>query len=111
MTFTEIKRIREKYFDVDETDVVRPSKRSQALKLIQEGKSDVDIAMELDLSAKEILGFRKEYLILKDEDDLLRNISAVEVICAFFLTLYREMIIEEFRPEEAVIGLKPKSNV
>lgn len=103
LSFSDIARIREKYFDIDETDVVTPSKRSQALKLIQEGKSNVDIAMELDLSAEEMLGFRKEYLTLRDDDDLLEIYRVVDV--RVLLEIYKEMKIEELSPEEAIIAL------
>jgi hypothetical protein len=103
LSFSDIARIREKYFDIDETDVVTPSKRSQELKLIQEGKLNVDIAMELDLSAEEMLGFRKEYLTLKDDDDLLEIYRSVDV--RVLLEIYKEMKIEELSPEEAIIAL------
>ena len=45
--------------------------RSKALKLIQEGKSDLEVAIQLNLSANEVLEYRREFLILKNEDDLL----------------------------------------
>jgi DNA-binding CsgD family transcriptional regulator len=104
LNFSQIKRIRDKYFD-DDDDSGRPSKRSQALKLILEGKSNVDIAMELDLSAKETLEFRQEYLILKDDDDLLELYRTVGRDKSSFLTLYREMKIEDLSAEEAVWAL------
>lgn len=103
LNFSEIKRIRDKYFD--DVDSGLPSKRSQALKLILEGKSNVDIAMELDLSAKETLEFRQEYLILKDDDDLLELYRTVGRDKSSFLTLYREMKIEDLSAEEAVWAL------
>ena len=46
-------------------------------RIIDGGKSDLDIAIELELSAKDMLGFRLEYLTLKGEDDLLRVYRAI----------------------------------
>jgi hypothetical protein len=103
LNFSEIKRIRDKYFD--DVDSGLPSKRSQALKLIDNGKSDLDIAIDLDLSAKEMLEFRQEYLTLKGEDDLLRVYRAIRGDMPAFLTLYREMKIEDLSAEEAVWAL------
>ena len=104
LSFSEIGRIKRKYFDIEE-DSARQSKRSQALKLIDNGKSDLDIAIDLDLSAKEMLEFRQEYLTLKGEDDLLRVYRAIRGDMPAFLTLYREMKIEDLSAEEAVWAL------
>ena len=105
LNFSQIKRIRDKYFNIDDEESGPPSKRSQALKLIRGGKSDLDIAIELDISAKEMLEFRQEYLILKDEDDLLGVYRTVGSDISSFLTLYREMKIEDLSAEESVWAL------
>jgi len=105
LSFSDIARIKRKNFDIGEQDSARPSKRSQALALIQEGKSDLDIAIRLDLSAKEMLGFRQEYLILKDDDDLLKLYREINGDIPAFLTLFREMKLEDLSADEAVWAL------
>lgn len=107
MSFSEIKRIREKYFEKDDGDLPQNSKRSRALKFFEEGKSDLEIAIELDLSSKEILGYREEYLTLKGEDNLLAIFQRVGgVDLEPFVKLYEMMSKEDISPEEAVWALE-----
>ena len=104
LSFTEIGRIKRKYFSLEDEDP-KPSKRSQALKLIRQGKSDIDIAIELDLSAQEMLEYRQEYLTLNQQDDILRIYRAVGGDIWSFVTLYKEMKMEDILPDEAVLAL------
>jgi hypothetical protein len=105
VSFSDIGRIRRKYFDVEDNDSAQKSKRSQALKLIDNGKSDLDIAIELDLSSKEMLEFRQEYLTLKNEDELLRLYPKIRDDIPTFMSLYKEMKIEDISAEEAAFAL------
>jgi len=107
VSFSEIKRIREKYFEKDDGDVPQNSKRSQALTLIDEGKSDLEIAIELDLSSEEMLGYRQEYLTLKADDDLLliyRRIGPGGM--EPYVKIYESMRQEHKSPEEALWALE-----
>jgi hypothetical protein len=107
VSFSEIKRIREKYFEKDDGDLPQNSKRSQALKFFEEGKSDLEIAIELDLSSKEILGYRHEHLTLKAEDNLLavyRTVGAANI--EPFVKLYEMMREQEVSPDDALWALE-----
>jgi len=105
LSFSDIARIRRKDFDVEEKESEVRSKRSQALKLIEEGKSDLDIAIQLDLSAKEMLEFRQEHLTLKNEDDLLRFYRQTNGKISVLEDIHEEMMIEDLSAEEAVQAL------
>ena len=108
VSFSEIKRIREKYFEKDDNgDSPQNSKRSQALRFIEEGKSDLEIAIELDLSSKEMLEFRQEHLTFKGYDNLRAiyrrvGIEGIEP----FVKLYEMMAKEDIPPEEALWALE-----
>jgi hypothetical protein len=105
VNFSEIKRIRDKYFNDEDEQSARPSKRSLALEMFQEGKSDLDIAMELDLSANEMLEYRQEYFILTGDDLMVRIYSTIGDDMSSLLTLYKEMQIEGISAEDAVWAL------
>lgn len=83
-------------------ETARPSKRSLALEMFQEGKSDVDIAKELDLSAKETLEYRQEYFILNHDDVIVRIYRTIGDDMSSFVTSYKEMKIEDIPAEDAV---------
>jgi hypothetical protein len=105
LSFSEIGRIKRKYFEMEDHDSAQKSKRSQALKLIDNGKMDLEIAIELDLSSKEMLEFRQEYLTLKNEDELLRLYPEIRHDIPAFLRLYKEMKLEDISAEEAAFAL------
>lgn len=105
VSFSEIKRIKNKYFETDD-DSAQNSKRSLALKLMEEEKMSLDIAIELNLSADEVQGFRQEYLTLKDEDDLLGIYRRIGGKIESFLKLYEMMNEEDLSAEEAVWTLQ-----
>lgn len=105
VSFAEISRIRKEYFKTDD-DEPQNSKRSQALKLMEEGKSSLDIAIELNLSSDEVQGFRQEYLTLKDEDELRGVYRRIGGKIDSFLILYEMMNKEGLLPEEAVWALE-----
>ena len=106
VSFTEIKKIRNKHFETDEDETGQNRKRSEALKLMEEGKSSLDIAIELNLSADEVQGFRREHLTLKGEDELLAIYRRIGGKIEQFVTLYEMMIKEDLAPDEAVWTLQ-----
>jgi DNA-binding CsgD family transcriptional regulator len=106
LSFTQIKKIRIKYFETDEDETDQNMKRSEALKLMEEGKSSLDIAIELNLSADEVQGFRREHLTLKGEDELLAIYRRIGGKIEQFVTLYEMMNKEGLAPDEAVCSLQ-----
>ena len=104
VSFTYIKELKKKY-GIAEPETYKMSIRSKALKLIDEGKSDLEIAIQLNLSANEVLGFRKEYLILKNEDDFLRIYPQIKDDIPDLLTLNEQLKLEEISPEDAAYAL------
>ena len=106
VSFSDIEKVKNKYFETDDDDLPQNSKRSQALKLMEEGKSSLDIAIELNLSSDEVQGFRQEYLTLKGEDHLLGIYRRIRGKTEPFLKLYEMMTEEDISPEEAVWTLQ-----
>ena len=104
VSFTYIGNIRRKH-GMDEPGSSKLSIRSKALKLIREGKTDLDLAIQLNLSANQVLEYRKEFLILNNEDDLLRIYPEIKNRIQNLLILLREMELEEITEEEAVSAL------
>ena len=79
--------------------------RSKALKLIQEGKSDLEVAIQLNLSANEVLEYRREFLILKNEDDLLSIYPEIKDKIPNLLALHRQLEFEEISTDDAIYAL------
>lgn len=101
VSFSYIAKIRKKYFEADD-DEPENSKRSQALKLMEDGILDLNIAIELDLSSDEVKGFREEYMSLKRDDQLLELYRRIGGKIEPFLILYEKMKEEDLSPEQAV---------
>jgi DNA-binding CsgD family transcriptional regulator len=106
VSFSEIARIRRKYFEEDDYGSGKKSIRVRALELIDQGKSNYDIARELDISSDNILEFRREYLTLKGLDELLIVYKTNSKDVPDLLKLYHQMKSEDISTDDAVWALK-----
>ena len=106
VSFSEIKRVKRKYFDDEDDNPTEERKRSQALTMIDIGKSDFEIAIELELDSKEILEIRKEYLRLKSQDEILTLYQALGNSVKDFVDLFHQMQEEGLTVDEAVEALE-----
>ena len=106
LSFTEIKKIKNKYFEPEDDDSAGNSKRSKALTLMEEGKLDLYIAIELNLSSNEVEEYRQEYLKLKGEDQLLGVYRRIGGKIEPFLELYEMMDKEGLSAQEVIWAIQ-----
>ena len=67
------------------------SKSTQALSLFLQGKSPVEVAIELDISANEIEDMLQEYWVLNQLDELALVYLEIKNHLDLFLRLFHEL--------------------
>jgi len=100
VSYTFIEKTKKKYFQTD--DAPENSKRSQVLQMMEEGKSSLEIAKELNLSSDEIKDYRKEYLTLIGDDQFLELLARIGPKKESFVQLHEMMTKDDLDPDEAV---------
>jgi predicted ATPase len=106
VSFKDITRVKNKYFEVDDDDSAETSKRSKALTMMEEGESDLRIAIKLNITSDEIAGLKQEHLKLKGQDQLLGIYRRIGGGIEPFLELYEMMNKEGLTVQEAIWALQ-----
>jgi hypothetical protein len=89
----------------DQQLVKKPTVESQAFKLFKEGKNNVDVAISLNLSAREVILFYHDFLEMSDLNKLYDLHYALGENLRFFIELYERM------KNEGLLTIKDISNV
>ena len=77
---------------------------SQVYKLFYEGKTNVQVAIELDLPQAQVTQFRLEYWRLQDQDYLETLHIITKGKAAYMWKLYKELVIKKGMSIEAVVN-------
>jgi hypothetical protein len=101
-----IKRYEEKEKNNDDDAIANKKKElslsSKAYKLFYEGKTNVEVAIKLDLPREQVTQFRLEYWRLQDQDKLESLYMVTKGKASSLWKLYKELVIERGMSIEAV---------
>jgi hypothetical protein len=85
----EVERERGQLEEKDDYDIDSKSKNSQAIKLFSEGKTPVDVVIELDLPADEVQEIYRQFLGLKNMYNLVEVYDEMKNYLPSLLELFR----------------------
>src|ERR671911_146940 len=97
-----IKRHEEKNDDAIANKKKELSLSSKAYKLFYEGKTNVEVAIKLDLPQDQVTQFRLEYWRLQDQDKLESLYMVIKGKASRLWKLYKELVINRGMSIEAV---------
>jgi uncharacterized coiled-coil DUF342 family protein len=111
INFSDLARIIRKYFGGGESKDIRPtklSKQSQALKLFQDGKKNIEISIELGLTAAETTDLQNQYRKLINDNNFCEVYEVIKDDIFSFLELYELMKEQELTADDAVNAVRDK---
>ena len=111
INFSDLARIIRKYFGGGESKDRRPtklSKQSQALKLFQDGKKNIEISIELGLTAAETTDLQNQYRKLIGDDKFCEVYEVIKDDIFSLLELYELMKEQELTADDAVNAVRDK---
>jgi chromosome segregation ATPase len=111
INFFDLGKIIRKHFGGGESKDRRPtklSKQSQALKLFQDGKKNIEISIELGITADETIDLQKQYRKLINDDNFCEVYEVIKDDIFSFLELYELMKEEELTADDAVNAVRDK---
>ena len=85
----EVERERGQLEEKDDYDIESKSKITQAIKLLSEGKTPVDVIIELDLPADEVRAIYRQFLELKNMYKLVEVYDQMQNYLPSLLELFR----------------------
>jgi predicted HTH domain antitoxin len=92
---------------LEEKDDIRlKTKSTQAIKMFSEGENLVDVAIALDPAPDDVQEMHRQFLQLKDMDELVRVYDKLQNYLPSFLELFRLVIIHRLNPNDVIDGLR-----
>jgi transposase len=90
----------------ESNDIRLKTKTTQAIKMFSEGSTLIDVAIALDLAPDDVQEMHRQFLQLKNMDELVRVYDKMQNYLPSFLELFRLAIIHRLNPNDVIDGLR-----
>ena len=111
VSFSTIKEIRDKLTGDSNTDGENKEEKklsisSQSFKLFLEGKTPVEVAIELDLPTQQVLQFHSEYLTLQNRGYIVSILNNHKASISAFLKLFNYLDTHDMKAKDISLAIK-----